>query len=273
MISLFSEEFSKLASFIFYFYDFDKDGLISKEDIRVVLSYIPLKTKNSEISKKFREGEFKDQIESQEELHKLLEQIFKNSETINQMQFINVIEQMNSDIFLFILIFLLEKRPFSIKTLDEFEGRKNSGIIQPILTPTIARRMIASPNLNSKFSPSNTISKSPALLAKRLNQMGNNSLKNDNKNMLLKLAGKDPNQNAQKSALLKYTSKVNTIVQENPDENTDEGVSVNNVRVSRKQRLNLKEIENKKENIKQEYDNLPITPAVKLAFPNKSDNG
>ena len=46
MSSLFSESFDKMEKFIFGFYDFDKDGIISKEDVRTVLSYIPLNTRN-----------------------------------------------------------------------------------------------------------------------------------------------------------------------------------------------------------------------------------
>ena len=44
--------------FIFNLYDFDKDGLISKEDVRVVLSYIPLNVKskvNSELKLKYEQ--------------------------------------------------------------------------------------------------------------------------------------------------------------------------------------------------------------------------
>ena len=44
MKMLFSENFEKCSKFIFNLYDFDKDGFISKEDIRVVLSYVPLNT-------------------------------------------------------------------------------------------------------------------------------------------------------------------------------------------------------------------------------------
>ena len=39
---LFCEDFDKASKFIFDFYDFDNDGKINKEDIRVVLSYITL---------------------------------------------------------------------------------------------------------------------------------------------------------------------------------------------------------------------------------------
>ena len=42
MIILFYEDFEENSKFIFNFYDFDRDGKISKEDIRTVLSYITL---------------------------------------------------------------------------------------------------------------------------------------------------------------------------------------------------------------------------------------
>lgn len=44
MMTLFTESYEKMLKFIFNLYDFDKDSYISKEDIRVVLSYIPLNT-------------------------------------------------------------------------------------------------------------------------------------------------------------------------------------------------------------------------------------
>lgn len=47
MTMLFSESYNKLATFIFKFYDFDKDGFISKEDVRTVLSYVSLNTKKA----------------------------------------------------------------------------------------------------------------------------------------------------------------------------------------------------------------------------------
>ena len=84
MTILFCEDFEKLARVIFYFYDFDKDGFISKEDIRIVLSYVGLniEKKNSK-SEKFCKEDFKDRVESQEELHLLLEKCFKNIHDIS----------------------------------------------------------------------------------------------------------------------------------------------------------------------------------------------
>ena len=67
MTILFSENYEKLIEFIFDFYDFDKDGKISKEDVRVVLSYIPLNItkleKYSELKLKFENEEYKDRVE------------------------------------------------------------------------------------------------------------------------------------------------------------------------------------------------------------------
>lgn len=39
---LLTEKFDKTSKFIFDFYDFDKDGFITKDDIRIVMSYITL---------------------------------------------------------------------------------------------------------------------------------------------------------------------------------------------------------------------------------------
>mgnify|MGYP003297585194 CR=1 FL=1 len=43
MTNLYTGDFNYLCQFVFDLYDFDKDGLISKEDVRIVLSYIPLR--------------------------------------------------------------------------------------------------------------------------------------------------------------------------------------------------------------------------------------
>jgi len=50
---LLTENFEKTSKFIFDFYDFDKDGYISKEDIRIVLSYVPLSVNSKDSKSKF----------------------------------------------------------------------------------------------------------------------------------------------------------------------------------------------------------------------------
>ena len=105
---LFSDNYEKLIEFIFDFYDFDKDGKISKEDVRVVLSYIPLNItkheKYSEMKLKFEHEEFKDRVESQEELFNLMEKCFNKESEINFDKFKDIVENVSSDIFLFIAL-------------------------------------------------------------------------------------------------------------------------------------------------------------------------
>ncbi len=47
MRNLFCECFDNLSKMIFAIYDFDCDGKVSKEDIKTVLSYVPLTVKKS----------------------------------------------------------------------------------------------------------------------------------------------------------------------------------------------------------------------------------
>ena len=82
MKSLFSQEvsFDSLAKFIFNLYDFNSTGKIKKDDVRIVLSYVPLQ-KNDDSSKDLTSIEgnlelikekFEDRVESQEQLFNIL---------------------------------------------------------------------------------------------------------------------------------------------------------------------------------------------------------
>ena len=109
MQQLFSqtESFDNLAKFIFNLYDFNSKGIIKKDDVRVVLSYVPLqrdeKLENNNINNKNKdivEDKFEDRVESQEQLFHILNLAFKNKEEMNFDQYINIIKNVNSDIFI-----------------------------------------------------------------------------------------------------------------------------------------------------------------------------
>ena len=74
MQSLFSQEesFDSLAKFIFNLYDFNSTGIIKKDDVRVVLSYVPLQRNDASTQIKDNieivEDKFEDRVESQEQL-------------------------------------------------------------------------------------------------------------------------------------------------------------------------------------------------------------
>ena len=77
MKNLFCDDFDKTSKFIFDFYDYDNDGKINKEDIRVILSYITL---GDDVSSKtpMKNLSYTKRINSQEELNNILEVCFKD---------------------------------------------------------------------------------------------------------------------------------------------------------------------------------------------------
>ena len=156
MKSVFSqaESFDSLARFIFDLYDFRSCQKIQKDDVRVVLSYVPLQ--KSEFNVNSIKGEnivkenFQDRVESQEQLFNILNIAFKNKKEIDYEEYLQVIKNVNSDIFILILMFLLEKKPFSNATIKIFSsGNEKKGGASPTLK--VSKQIIASPSLNSRF--------------------------------------------------------------------------------------------------------------------------
>ncbi|MCQ2815657.1 MAG: protein kinase [archaeon] len=158
MITLFNEGFKQLASFIFKFYDFDHDGFISREDVRVVLSYVPIQNTYYKKNKmRYEQEEFKDRVDSQNQLYNILELGFGKKEKLNEEEFMNVIDNVSSDMFIFILMFLLERRPFTDDSIKIFIKNLGEEPKPEIVnkTPKIDPHKIASPSMMSKFlSPS-----------------------------------------------------------------------------------------------------------------------
>lgn len=260
MSTLFSENYDKLIKFIFNFYDFNNDGFVSKEDIRTVLSYVPLNTINKSKGQKlkYENEDYKDRIESQDEIYSILESCFEKKVQVDFKSFANIVENVNSDFFLFILIFLLEKRPFTRTTLEAYSTIAPGSKI-PEAKST---KMIASPNLRSKFSPSITIQKSPSQMKKTLDTGG----KIGSMNVLNKFIGKNPlsgNSSADpKEKLQQYMKSGSTTLKE-----TKEELEQNKNNPTRKKRDNLKNLEenlSRKNVIPKEHDdNVPLMDAKK----------
>ena len=192
MIKLFSGDYEQLLFFIFDFYDFDKDHKITKEDIRIVLSYVPLykKIKHNQ-GLKFEKDNFEDRLASQKELHEKLDTLFKKKTIINFSEFKYITENINSDIFLYILVFLMERRPFSNETIKNLDNiKKNIKTDKKELSKQ--ENYIVLPNINSKLSVSRTISsKSPTIRKSRyIDKITNNIYKNYNKNKEIYLKNK-----------------------------------------------------------------------------------
>ena len=256
MLILFSSDLDKLLQFILDFYDFDKDGKITKEDVRIVLSYVPIykkrKNKKNE-GLKFDTDDFNDRIVLQKELHEKLDNIFEKKESIDLNEFTDVIKNKNSDIFLFILVFLYEHRPFSFETVKNLENIKKS----PELSPK-KDIFIASPNLDSNFIVSQTLQKSPAMKNKGLNDKNKNIYKNmkylgllSGRNLNLEQENNNVNNNLNNNNINKtenkvvFSLKIPTSNNNNNNENIINDNNINNIN-EKNDLINLEEKEQKK---------------------------
>ena len=159
MTTLFCGGYEETVKFIFDFYDMDNDGVINKEDIRVVLSYITLDD-SPDIKSTGINITYKKRVTSQEELYSILQKCFENIQN-NKMDlssFKNVIENVNSDIYLMIYIFLLENKPFTKENIKSYK-KKNKPKKNEQESQTSGKNLIMSPSKDSNFSPYKTFSR------------------------------------------------------------------------------------------------------------------
>ncbi len=95
---------------MFSLYDFDKDGLISKEDVRLLLSHTPIECRLSNPGAMTSEGKFTqegggnedyiDRAQSQDELSQLLGICFDGVDQLNFEDFCEVVQRTSSELFL-----------------------------------------------------------------------------------------------------------------------------------------------------------------------------
>ena len=154
MTTLFCGGYEETVKFVFNFYDIDNDGIISKEDIRVFLSYITLDD-SPDIKSSGINITYSKRIKSQEELYSILQKCFENI-TNNKMDFKTfkyTIENVNSDIYLMIYIFLLENKPFTKENIKSYQNIKTKKKDSTNKISSTELDLIVSPSQNSNFSP------------------------------------------------------------------------------------------------------------------------
>lgn len=104
MNDLYYGTFKQSAKVVFNMYDFDKDGIINKEDVKILFSYLPLKNEDK-------------QMESLEEIDSILS-LYKIDKSFDFAKFLLVIEKVKSDIYLQMLCFLYEHKPFAVENIE-----------------------------------------------------------------------------------------------------------------------------------------------------------
>ena len=200
MLNLFTGNFNELSNIIFKLFDFKNDGQITCDEISIILSYIPISHKNYDNKKfKFEQDEFIDRIQSQEEISLSLDILFANNKSITYNEFIDIIKNKNSDIFIFLLLFILERKPFSNEIIEIYcedncneeseeneEEDKNNNKDIYIIPPIIGKDKTNTPKIKRKsiVKAVTNISLNEPIIAKEnenTNILNNNENKNDEK--------------------------------------------------------------------------------------------
>ena len=99
MTKIYQGNFYDTAEFIFNIFDYDKDGVITKGDVKVLLSYLPIK-------QLIEQNEYKNQMKSLADIDQILKDTFDDSDTMDLKKFVQVIEEKKSDIYLQLLLYL-----------------------------------------------------------------------------------------------------------------------------------------------------------------------
>ena len=141
MLNLFCESYEKTLRFIFDFYDFDADGKISKEDIKTVLLYVSYTTENKQ-----NDDDEYNKSKYEKKINTILDTCFLNRKLIDYIDFTNIVNTQNSDIYFMIYMFLLKKKPFSFKSLELYYSNLNKNLNENYNTRYISQR-----NFNLKF--------------------------------------------------------------------------------------------------------------------------
>lgn len=158
LLNLFLGDYKSLVKIMFNMYDYDRDGKISRKDVKIVFNYIPLKP--NEIYQRYKikyEGDnVNDRKESMNEINKVLDKIFEE-EFVDEDYFKYSIENINSDLFIFLLVFLYEKRPFNDDTINHYANvpKKNGNKFKRTATMSnsVGLKLVVSPTIKSKFRP------------------------------------------------------------------------------------------------------------------------
>ena len=125
IFKLYMGTFQETTKVVFNLLDFDKDGIIKKDDVKIILSYLPLKSvidniKNNDLDLSNEILGF--QMKSLEEIDDIVNKTFKKyGNKMKFDQFKDTVQNRNSDVLLQIICFLYLQKPFSEKNIESLE--------------------------------------------------------------------------------------------------------------------------------------------------------
>ena len=146
MNRLYNGNFDETLKLIFEILDFNHDDYIEKDDVKMILGLLPLKTDKTKDKIKY-----KYQMESLEEIQQIINLI------LNLEEFKDIVTKRKSDVFLQIICFLYQKKPFTDSNISILSTSKKATDIEN--TPQINKKikcdnvLMPSPLQSSTLSP------------------------------------------------------------------------------------------------------------------------
>ena len=159
MNKLYNGSYQDTIKLIFDILDFNHDGYIEKDDAKMILSLLPLKTDKSKV-------EYKYQMESLEEINEIINSTFGKSKKLNLDEFKTTVEKHKSDIFIQIICFLYQKKPFTENSINVLKSSKKSVPNDILQTPQVKTKescgniLLPSPLKSTALSPASIFLKS-----------------------------------------------------------------------------------------------------------------
>ena len=132
MNRLYNSNFDDTVKLIFEILDFNRDGSIEKDDVKMILGLLPLKTDRNKIKYKY-------QMESLEEIHQIINLTFGDKKELNLDEFKEVIKEKKSDVFLQIICFLYQKKPFVDSNITILKSSKKASNLE-LGTPQMSKK-------------------------------------------------------------------------------------------------------------------------------------
>ena len=147
LVTLYTGTFEQICKIIFCLLDFNHDGIIIPEDVKLLMQYLPLSTQK----------EYKFQMASLSEISQILVELFQSKTQLKLEEFIDITENNRSDAFLQILCFLYERKPFSESVIKFIKKKHKSQKFQSKPKSKLRfyspKKSIPSPNRKSILSP------------------------------------------------------------------------------------------------------------------------
>ena len=127
MFNLYTGNEEYLFKLIFKLLDFNNTGKISHEEVSLILNFIPIKHScYSDKKFKFEHNEFIDRIQTQEDIAIAINILFSSKNLISYRDFVEIIKNKNSYIFIFLLLYIFERKPFSEEIIQIYRDENIS---------------------------------------------------------------------------------------------------------------------------------------------------